>query len=110
MKRLAMVLVLVPLSLMGCTHLRFENAAADVNAPTQHSGQWHHASLYGTLELSQPIDPNRLCPDGEWHSLRTEHNALALPASLLLWPLAGPSVLSMGVWTPTRVVAECQIK
>ncbi|WP_108126358.1 hypothetical protein [Saccharospirillum mangrovi] len=108
MKRFSPVLLLVAASLNGCTYLTFHNTPAEDDTATYRSGQWHHATLYGSLELSRPVDTNQLCQGGDWQTIRTEHSALAVPASAAMWPFFGPSVLSMGAWTPSRIVVECR--
>lgn len=103
--------------LSGCTTIIFEkdNQAKELNVKSQ----WHHNMVYGSVEVSDPVDLTAQCHDG-WSYVNTEFsftNYLAYASSqypagmaaLTGGPEALPVLYVSGLvgWFPQTVEVGC---
>ncbi len=63
------ITIAVLLLLSGCTTIIFEkdHQAKELNIKSQ----WHHNMVFGSVEVSEPVDLGKQCPDG-WSYVSTE--------------------------------------
>ncbi len=93
MSRLLLVLA-VALPLTGCFHIRYTNDGPPTAEPMQRN--WHHNVVFGLVEVSEPENVSRACPDG-FAQARSDQTFVA---GLV-------QVLTFGIYNPTDVQIYC---
>ena len=61
MRRLLVAAVMAT-SLTGCFHVRYTNDGPPTADPAEKG--WHHNVVFGLVEVSQPENASKACPDG----------------------------------------------
>jgi hypothetical protein len=84
----------VALPLTGCFHIRYTNDGSAMAEPVQRN--WHHNAVFGLVEVSEPENVSRACPDG-FAQARSEQSFVA---GLL-------QALTLGIYNPTDVQIYC---
>ena len=93
MSRLLLVLALA-LPLTGCFHIRYTNDGPPTADPAQKG--WHHDVVFGLVEVSEPENVSRACPDG-----------FALARSDQSFVAGLVQALTVGIYNPTDVQIHC---
>jgi hypothetical protein len=96
MSRLLLVLA-VALSLTGCFHIRYTNDGTPTADPAQKN--WHHNVVFGLVEVSDPENVSKACPEG-----------FALAKSEQSFVAGLVQALTLGIYNPTDVAIFCTAK
>jgi hypothetical protein len=87
MMRFLAVLVAVA-SLTGCFHVRYTNDTPVAAEPAQQG--WHHNVVFGLVEVSEPENVNKACPNGVG-LVRSEQSFVAGLVNMITLTLYNPS-------------------
>jgi hypothetical protein len=96
MKRL-LLLLLAATSLTGCFHIRYTNDAPVAAEPAQKN--WHHDVVFGLVEVSDPENVTKACPNG-FGLVKSEESFVA---GLV-------NGLTLGIYNPSDVIIYCKAK
>jgi hypothetical protein len=98
MKTIAITTLLLILS--GCSTIKFvQYEQAGEHKTTKH---WHHATLNGLVELSQPLDIRQVCGNKAWTNITTERTF----ANILVGIFA-PNTRYVAFYVPWTNKVEC---
>jgi Bor protein len=92
-KRLAaatILLILTPLT--GCHKLYFHNGPVE-DSYTQ-DPRYHHEVAFELVELSDPVNLDRVCEGKEWHVVKTERTATNTLIGFITQPIYGQWTVS----------------
>jgi hypothetical protein len=64
MRNLAVVLLLASTLAVGCFRTSITVQGGSGTVPLSHDDTWHHAVIYGLVDLSSPHDLDAICPGG----------------------------------------------
>jgi hypothetical protein len=96
MKRLLAIL-LAATSLTGCFHIRYTNDTPVAAEPARKG--WHHDVVFGLVEVSDPENVSKACPNG-----------FALAKSEESFVAGLVSAITLNLYTPTDVIVYCTAK
>ena len=88
------------LALSGCGTIKF----VQYEQPGEHklTKRWHHATLNGLVELSQPLDIRKVCGEKAWTNITTERTFPNILVSAFV-----PSIPYVAFYVPWTNKVEC---
>ena len=90
-----LLLLLVTLSLAGCSTVTFVQYEQPGEQATVN--RWHHATINGMVEISQPLDVRTVCNKRTWTKITTEHTFYNGLITVLIPPVGVVKLYS--AWT-----------
>lgn len=98
MKRAIVLVTLALVCVTGCYRTEIV-AARGIGKPAARANDlWYHGLVGGVVDLSGPLDLDKLCPNGEWTEINVRTSFLnGLLGSMILW----------GIWSPQTVTVYC---
>ena len=90
--RHSLPLILASLTLAGCSTVTF----VQYEQPGEHEtvNRWHHATINGMVELSQPLDVHSICKEKAWTNITTEFTFYNFLVSAIVPPVPYLSLYS----------------
>ena len=97
MKRLIGLLAALTL-LTGCYRLHFNSGDAKGAA----YDSWHHNIAFSLVEVSPPVEANKMCSESKWARITTQDTVVTA--------IAGGVDLFIGIdlWDPQMVQVQCK--
>jgi len=92
-----LVILAVATSLTGCFHIRYTNDVPVAAEAAQKN--WHHGVVFGLVEVSDPENVNKACPNG-FGLAKSEESFVAGLVNLI----------TLSLYNPTDVLIYCTAK
>lgn len=93
------IILSITILLSGCYTIHFDKSGEPVSGVEYE--QWHHNLAYDLYELSDPVNPQEVCGDQNWSSVKTEVsfvNGLAGIVGTMILP----------IWYPKTAAVTCE--
>ena len=84
--------------LTGCYRLNFTNGAANGAA----YDTWHHSVAFSLVEVSPPVEANKICSDSKWGRVTTQDTPVTAIAGSIDYAIA------LDIWDPQMVTVQCK--
>ena len=101
---------LLAITLSGCGTIRFTHDLSDERQTTEGKSQWHHGTLDGMIEVSQPKNLYRTCRGKPWQEVKVQYSVYNGITALTLAAGVGavvPVLDAVSLWTPWTVTTVC---
>lgn len=84
----ALAIGLLSLCLCACASISFNREY--VKSPLSQNTRYQHLLLFGFINLSEPIQPEKICPNQDWVQVKSEWGVLSVATTILTGFLYSP--------------------